>query len=221
MKKIANLKLIANIQKAPSVETIEFEGVILTIQPTVYLPREDSFLLAKAVQQLATGTVLDIGTGSGIQAIVAAQKQEVTSVTAVDLSKKALSCAEKNVEQNHVATNKIKFINSNLFQKVNSKQKFDTIIFNPPYVPVEKSEIRDEESMAWHGGATGREILDKFLVQFPKFLAPNGKLLLLQSSLNNVDKTKEILQKLGFNCKEISSQAFFFERIYVHKVTKI
>ena len=54
---------------------------------SVYEPREDSNLLEKYVRQYAKGKVLDIGTGSGIQAIAAAQNKKVSSVLATDIQK--------------------------------------------------------------------------------------------------------------------------------------
>ena len=57
----------------------------------VYRPAEDSHLLSKHVNRLVHGEVLDMGTGSGIQAITAALKQEVESVVAVDINPKALT----------------------------------------------------------------------------------------------------------------------------------
>ncbi len=205
------------IFKRLSAEKITFSGVELTVVPLVYYPREDSFLLARVVAELATGNVLDMGTGSGIQAIVSARKSEVASVTAVDASENALQCAEKNAEKNKVK-NKIKFIHSNLFENVSGV--FDTIIFNPPYLPVEKSEKLDEESMAWHGGADGRKILDPFLTQFSAFLSSSGQLLLLQSSLNNLEKTLEKLKVPGFKTSVVASESFFFEKIYVIQAVK-
>ncbi|MBS3177021.1 methyltransferase [Candidatus Woesearchaeota archaeon] len=61
----------------------------------MYEPQEDSFLLQKAVKREAFGKVLDIGAGSGIQAITAAEKIEVKSVLAVDIQKSVIDFCEK------------------------------------------------------------------------------------------------------------------------------
>ncbi|MBN2454682.1 methyltransferase domain-containing protein, partial [Candidatus Woesearchaeota archaeon] len=58
-----------------------------------YTPREDSFLLAEAVKKEAFGDVLDMGTGSGIQAEAA--KAKAKSVTASDISKEAVAAVRK------------------------------------------------------------------------------------------------------------------------------
>lgn len=197
---------------------VKFGDVVLLIQPPVYKPREDSFLLALAVKKFANGKVLDMGTGSGIQAIVAAKKKEVASVIAVDANADALKCAEQNALSNNVKE-KINFICSNLFENVEGK--FDTVIFNPPYVPVEESEKLDSESMAWHGGKDGRSVLEPFLDTFSSFLSPGGQLLLLQSSLNGLEKTEKKLKTLGFSSEIISTEAFFLEKIHVLRALKL
>lgn len=197
----------------------EFEGIKIEAIPPVYFPREDSFALAKAVKQFVRGSVLDMGTGSGLQAITAAKNPKVTDVTASDVSVAALQCAEKNAKNNQCA-DKIKFIQSNLFENIPAGDKFETIIFNPPYLPTEAGEAEDEQSVAWNGGRDGRTILDAFLQQFSNFLAPNGLLLLVQSSLNSPEKTMNKFQELRFRVEIIERQKFFFEELFIYKVER-
>ena len=97
---------------------------------SVYEPREDSTLLERYVRQYAKGKALDVGTGSGIQAIAAAQNKNVSSVLGTDIQKGVVDYCRQCIKNK-----KIKFLNSDLFDKVNGK--FDTIIFNPPYLPQE------------------------------------------------------------------------------------
>ena len=92
---------------------------------------EDSALLAAAVEKHAYGNVLDMGTGSGIQAITAAKRKEVKSVVAVDVNGEALNFAAAAAEKEKGA-GKITFAKSNLFGNI--KGMFDTIIFNQPYL---------------------------------------------------------------------------------------
>ena len=61
----------------------------------IYEPVEDSFLLNKYVDKLAFGRVLDVGTGSSIQAISAAKKKNVKSVLAVDINEEAVAQLKK------------------------------------------------------------------------------------------------------------------------------
>ena len=84
------------------------------IEPlTVYEPREDSFLLQRIVKRLAKGFVLDMGTGSGIQALTAAKKKNVKKVLAVDINPKAIAYCKKNSQHK-----KITYCASDLFSKI-------------------------------------------------------------------------------------------------------
>ena len=88
---------------------------------SIYEPREDSTLLEKYVRQYAKGSVLDIGTGSGIQAITAAYNKNVSSVLATDIQQSVIELCNKNI-----INKKIKFIVSDLFKNLKYK-KFDTL----------------------------------------------------------------------------------------------
>ena len=69
---------------------------------SVYDPQEDSTMLEKHVRQYAKGKVLDIGTGSGIQAIAAAQNKNVTSVLATDVQKGVIEHCKKNIKNRKI-----------------------------------------------------------------------------------------------------------------------
>jgi release factor glutamine methyltransferase len=142
-----------------------------------------------------------MGTGSGIQAVAAAEKNEVTEVTAVDINPNALEAAKKMAKKNGVSY-KIHFIESNLFNSI--EDKYDWIIFNAPYLPTE-DDIKD---VALDGGVNGDEVISCFLEGARQHLIKNGQILLVYSSLSNLQGdygyTWEILDKVDL----------FFEVIY-------
>ena len=176
----------------------------------MYKPREDSFLLAKYVEKSARGKVLDIGTGSGILALAAAKSPRVKSVLAADVDKESLAyCNETAINK------KITFLFSNLFEKI--KGKFDTIIFNPPYIPNEKEmDIRDK---ALYGGKRGYEIIDRFLDQARSHLSDKGIILFLFSSHTGKDKVDEIIKRKGFKSRLLEKKHIFFEDLFVYSLT--
>jgi release factor glutamine methyltransferase len=138
-----------------------------------------------------------MGTGSGIQAKAA--KSKGLNVTAVDINPHCMQSLPKD----------IRFIQSDLFSNIDGE--YDTIIFNPPYLPDEIGEL------ALDGGPTGREILDKFLSDAKAYLAPRGQLLFIQSSITGTDKTKQHLVELGYEWEILSSQRIFFEELVVFR----
>ncbi len=180
----------------------------------VYQPREDSELLNQFVKEYAEEkTVLDIGTGSGIQALTAAEVAE--EVLAVDISEEAVEHVKEESEKRDL--NNLKVLKSNLFEKVN--KKFDLIIFNPPYLPEsKKKELSDGNKTALCGGEKGHELITKFLRQVKKHLKDNGKILLLFSSLSNKELINQTIKEEGMHFKKLVTEAHFFEKLYVYEI---
>lgn len=170
----------------------------------IYEPREDSYLFKKWVEKLAIGNVLDLGTGSGIQAEAA--KEKGCEVVAVDIDKEAVEFVKKKGINAFV---------SDLFSNVSGK--FDTIIFNPPYLP--EDEFEDFESkLTTTGGKKGFEILERFFSGVGKYLKYNGIILIVFSSLTgDVDS---IIKKNGFKFKLLEKEHIFFEDIIVYLVER-
>ncbi len=167
----------------------------------IYEPREDSELLQKWVKKLVSGKVLDMGTGSGIQAKTALENTK--DVIAVDINPE---CVE------HVKQQGIQTRQSNLFSNV--LEKFDWIIFNPPYLPEDIEEPEDSK-LATTGGVEGNEIIVEFLRQTKDHLNHGGKVLILISSLTG--ESEEIFQ--GYNYKELEELDLFFEELYVFELS--
>jgi release factor glutamine methyltransferase len=189
------------------------EGVKIEGSENIYEPHEDSEMLAKAVKENAFGDFLDMGTGSGLQAIIASKSNKVKSVTAVDISEIALKQARKNAKANNA---KIKFKKSNLFSNINGT--FDCIAFNPPYLPTSKDEkLLGVINLAFDGGKTGRKVSNKFIKQVKKHLKEKGVILMVGSSLSDYEKTINHLKKLGFNVNVIDRKNFFIEEVVIIK----
>ena len=170
---------------------------------SVYTPAEDSYLLEKWVIKLVRGVVLDMGTGSGIQAIAAAKKPEVESVLAVDIDQKVFEAAQIRAKDEKIIE-KIEFKKSNLFSNV--KGCYDWIIFNPPYL-ISEGGIRDP---TWNGGESGLEVIRCFLEGAKDHLKHKGSILLVYSSETGLPC--EYLTEYKVN--QLDSIHLFFEEIY-------
>lgn len=188
-----------------------FGNFSFIINENVYDPAEDSFLFAENLDVGKNERVLDIGTGSGILAIVASR--QASEVLAVDLNPYAIHCANQNAKLNKVS-GKILFIRSDLLSSIRPAVKFDLILFNAPYVPSEENELDSWLGYSWYGGITGRQVMDRFISQAPKYLQKSGKILFMQSTLTSVDETIEKFANYGLKAKIIATQSLaFFEKL--------
>jgi release factor glutamine methyltransferase len=177
----------------------------------MYQPAEDSLLLEKHAEKLAKGNVLDMGTGIGIQALAASRNNLVSSIIATDIDRETVSYCKRNL-----TSNKIKVIHSDLFSNIS--EKFDTIIFNPPYLPEEKDlKIKDK---ALYGGKEGIEIIEKFFSEVSNHLNKDGKILMVFSSITGKSKVDAIIKKSGFKFKLLDKQHIFFEDLFVYLVQR-
>ena len=182
---------------------------IINTDDNVYIPAEDSYLLADNLEIKEGQSVLEIGTGSGIVAMYASRLTDKITVT--DINFDACELARKNFEDNGIKNIEILF--GNLFEPVENR-KFDVILFNTPYLPTEENDIIDDDlNYAFDGGADGRKVIDPFLYEVKNHLNDNGKVQLIQSSLSNIPKTLDILEKEGFRCEITASEHFFFEEV--------
>ncbi len=191
----------------------DYYGIEIETTSDVYEPSDDSKLMVEAVKKHAKGRMLDLGCGSGIVGIAALKSNKVNSVLFADINPDALIVADRNATNNCVQDKDVSFVESDLFS-VMKTNRFDTIAFNPPYLPTsEEEKIKGPINHAYDGGLDGRAVTDRFLAEFLPHMNPTGVLILLQSSLSNTNKTIGILEKMGFQVHVEGSAKFFFEEI--------
>src|SRR3989344_1954089 len=178
----------------------------------IYQPAEDSYLLQKFVRRYATGRVLDIGTGSGIQALTAMEVPSVREVVAVDINPKAVESLKTEIEKRKLR--KIKALEGDLFEPVEGS--FNVVVFNPPYLPQDKG-IEDK---AIYGGKKGWEVSEQFFREVSHHMFPDAMVLFLFSSLTNKQKIEEILEHNLLQWEELGREKISFEELFVYKISK-
>ena len=180
----------------------------------IYEPAEDSYLMVEALEEQIPTLLaktpelkfLEIGCGSGIN-----------MQTALDLGIKRENIFGCDINKDAVKhCKKLGFtsVASDLFDKIEGK--FDIIVFNPPYLPLDKDEP-DFSKKITTGGLKGNEITLNFLEQAKEYLSEKGKIFLITSSL-----AKEVdFGMLGYEAKEILSKKLFFEKLVVWECLKV
>ncbi|ASJ01735.1 HemK2/MTQ2 family protein methyltransferase [Thermococcus gorgonarius] len=183
---------------------MEYEGLRLKLHPQVYEPAEDTFLLAENLAVKPGDVALDMGTGTGLIALLMARKARY--VLGVDINPIAVKLAKENARLNGI--NNVEFRLSDLFEDVEGE--FDLITFNAPYLPGEPEQLID---LALVGGESGREVLDRFIDEVPHYLKPGGVVQIVQSSITGVEETLKRLEKVGLTARVIAKRHIFFEDI--------
>ncbi len=124
--------------------------------------------------------VLDLCTGTGCLAVLAAKAFPRARVDAVDLSVAALAVADRN-RNRHRLRARVRLVRSDLFEGL-GQRRYDLIVTNPPYVDARAMralprEYRHEPRLALAGGADGLALVRRILRQAGAHLAPRGLLV--------------------------------------------
>jgi len=190
---------------------VYYKGMAFKVDPGVYEPAEDTFLLADNLDVGQGEKVLELGTGCGIQAILAAKAE--AEVIATDINPAALECTRANATV-HGVEDRIELRLGDLFDPA-AGECFDLVVFNPPYLPVSRDEaLNTPLDLAWEAGQDGRAVIDRFLRGLPNHLKPNGRALFVQSSLADISRTIRAMKARGFRVS-IASKKLSFEEIFL------
>lgn len=162
--------------------------------------------------------ILDIGTGSGCIACIIA-KLTSAQVLGIDISSDALQVALEN-SSNLGLFNKAIFRKSDIFSSIRADEKFDIIISNPPYIPLEEKknlqkEVQFEPDLALFAKDNeGIEFYEQIIEQAPDFLNPNGYLM-FELGVGQSLSVKKLMEKCGFKDIEIKKDLAYIDRVII------
>ena len=199
---------------------VNVNGILIDVFPYIFPPEspfsESTHTVYDHFGQLSGNRVLDIGTGTGIQAIQAALAG-ADEVDAVDIYDKAVECADYNIKLNRLE-GKVNVWKSDLFNNV-PKKEYDLIIANLPIVEAEETDIRlhslFDPKFAYH---------ERLFQDSPAYLSNSGRITLCHANLQNqgFEKLEELAKRNGFvpNIKKSFNSLGYEWRNYDFRIAK-
>jgi release factor glutamine methyltransferase len=199
----------------------EFMGLPFKVNNNVLIPRQDTEILVleaiKCIKENNITNILEIGSGSGCIPISICNECENVRATSVDISIEAISVAKQNAVTNKV-DDRISFIQSNLFEKVDNINNFELFISNPPYIKRNEivslmREVKDYEPIgALDGGEDGLYFY-KQISKKVKELTNEKSYIFYEIGHDQSQEVKEILEYYGYTNINISKDLAGINRV--------
>lgn len=189
------------------------QGIPILVTPSVFNPKRlrTGEFFASQLDSSRIGpeaTVLDMGTGSGVCAVFAARYAR--RVVALDINAAAVRCARVNALLNHV-DDRIDVRHGDLFDAV-AEERFDLVLFNPPFLA---GEARNDRDRAWRANGLG----ERFAAGLGLHLKPGGRALLLLSTFGDARIFLEPLRRRGHAVEPLAERRYFGERLTLFGVS--
>ncbi len=174
--------------------------------PDVYPPSDDSILFIQSLNVKEGEKVLEIGCGSGVVSIHCAKNG--CKVACGDINPRAVALAKRNAEANGI---QIEAFETDVYSNIDGR--FDTILFNLPYLPVDEDGLL---ARSWSGGPDGLGPLPDLLKGAPDHLTEDGRVVVVISSLMDTDALWDLLD--NYSVRTIGELKLFFEKLAVLEI---
>lgn len=200
---------------------VEFYGIDFNVNPSVLIPRQETEILIETIikqyDKYDKLNILDIGTGSGNIAITLAKYLQNSFVTALDISEDALKTANENAFLNNV-NGRIEFIRLDFLTEDLTRNDFDIIVSNPPYISIKefetlRPELKEFEPKValtdYNSGIHFYDIISAKSI----YLVKNGGRLFFEVGKGQSLKVKDIMEKNNFQNITITKDYLNIERV--------
>ncbi|MFW9886619.1 MAG: HemK2/MTQ2 family protein methyltransferase [Candidatus Thorarchaeota archaeon] len=189
---------------------MKFKGQKIEVNDGVYPPAEDTYLLLDALELKHDDAFLEIGSGSGLISVVAAEVAR--RVVAIDLSLEAVRNTGWNMKSNSV-DGRSSVVQCDLLSALANDARFSVIAFNPPYLPQEGFVTDMDHALV--GGIIGVELTERFILQAIRHLEKNGRIYIVVSSLADIKHVSDFMESQGLEVSDKAGTDLFFESIRV------
>lgn len=188
-------------------------GTTYEITQNVFNPKYyfTSRFMAEHIMVRPEDAVLDMGTGSGIQAITAGRSG--SRVVAVDINPEAVQSAKKNVTANGLE-NTVSVIDGDLFSSLDPQDKFSVILFTPPYLEGTPKTCFDKALYD-----SDKKLVSRFFREAKEYLRPGGYVQMVYSSIAGTEEAVSIAEHLGWNHSIIARTKTFSEEFIIYRLT--
>lgn len=203
---------------APGVLLFVYGGCTFTVAEGVQPPKAGSLLFCRHLPVRAGDRVLEIGTGIGLAAVLAARAG--ARVVATDVVEGAIRCALANAVINGVA-DRVEVLQGDGFAPVRGRV-FDLICTSPPQMPTPPDRERaDAAAAADNGGRDGWALLDRVIAGAPAHLAPGGRVVFTLFGFLGVKAALAKLAAAGLEPSVLGQETQAFPRIGYERLDHI
>ena len=187
-----------------------YEGCLFRIAEGVQPPKVGSVFLLRHLDVGEGEEVLDLGTGAGFAAVLAARKAK--RVVATDLVPECAALAAQNALLNGVA-DRVEVRVGDCYEPVKG-MTFDLIVSGPPQMPTPPDRERDDwMARADHGGPDGWALLDRVIRGAPEHLRPGGRLRFTLFAFLGLRKALATLEAAGLEGRVVAREIEPFPRL--------
>jgi release factor glutamine methyltransferase len=209
------------MRKTKTVATTLFHcnGFSIESDPEVYEPAEDTFLLLETLDVHPHDSVLELGTGAGLISLDCARRG--ARVVCSDINPFAVRLTRRNIERNQsLLKGSIEVRQGDLFSILRPSERFDIIVFNPPYLPTKSTErVGGWFDVAIDGGRDGLLYTRRFLHDLRGHLLENGRAYFIFSTLSSRTSLEKTLKREHLSFKIRARRRFEGEELDVYCVT--
>ena len=190
----------------------EFYGNKYFLNDDVLIPRPETERLVdislECINKLSHPRILEVGTGSGCISISIALMRGDAKILSIDISQNALNKAQENSDYHK--TNNVKFLNLDFLKEIPS-ERFDIIVSNPPYIPLEEMknimiDVKEHEpEIALTDFNDGLVFYDRFADLGSKLLKKGGWMVLEVGIDDHPEKVAKLFKSKGYSNIELVS----------------